>query len=111
MIKVISRREKEVLSELAMGHSVKEIASQLYISPYTVDTHIKNMKKKTASKNLCDLVRKFVISLEDPEQYFKAFIAVVFLALQYGIMFGSLESIKLKPRERIVRCITVGRKN
>lgn len=42
----LTRREKEVLNELAKGKSNKEIASALYITEKTVKTHISNILSK-----------------------------------------------------------------
>ncbi|MBF0384071.1 MAG: response regulator transcription factor [Magnetococcales bacterium] len=44
--KSLSRREKEVLTEIAMGHTNKEIARILNITPRTVDTHKTRIKEK-----------------------------------------------------------------
>jgi two-component system nitrate/nitrite response regulator NarL len=42
----LSERELEVLSHIADGHSVAEIASRLYLSPFTVKTHVKRAYRK-----------------------------------------------------------------
>lgn len=42
----LTRREKEILALLAEGHTSHEIASRLFLSSYTVDTHRKNMLQK-----------------------------------------------------------------
>jgi len=42
----ISARECEVLAQLAAGHSNKEIARQLAISPNTVKTHVARLFEK-----------------------------------------------------------------
>lgn len=45
-IPALTRREKEILALLAGGMTSHEIASKLYLSNYTVDTHRKNMLQK-----------------------------------------------------------------
>ena len=45
-IPVLTRREVEILRLLGKGHTSQEIASQLFLSVYTVDTHRKNMLQK-----------------------------------------------------------------
>ncbi|HVS97488.1 MAG TPA: response regulator transcription factor [Puia sp.] len=45
-IPVITRREKEILQLLYKGHTSQEIAGQLYLSVYTVDTHRRNLLQK-----------------------------------------------------------------
>lgn len=42
----LTRREKEVLKEIASGKSNKEIASSLYITEKTVKTHVSNILAK-----------------------------------------------------------------
>lgn len=57
MLASLTDRELQVLSELAMGHSNKEIAHKLFISPRTVDTHRTNIMRKLDMHNLAGLVR------------------------------------------------------
>jgi DNA-binding NarL/FixJ family response regulator len=42
----ITPREKEIIKELAFGLNVPKIADKLHISPFTVETHKKNIFKK-----------------------------------------------------------------
>ncbi len=42
----LTRREKEILECLVNGHQQKEIAEILHISPYTVDSHVRNIYAK-----------------------------------------------------------------
>ncbi len=54
---IITRREKEILELIAEGKTNTEIASQLFISVNTVDTHRKNLLAKFNAKNTANLVR------------------------------------------------------
>jgi DNA-binding NarL/FixJ family response regulator len=54
---VLTRREKEVLQLIAEGCTNQEIASKLFISSTTVDTHRKNLLTKLDAKNTASLVR------------------------------------------------------
>lgn len=56
--KKLSTRETEILNLIAEGHTTKEIASQLYISTRTVETHRVNMMKKLSVKNVAELIKK-----------------------------------------------------
>ena len=47
----ISPREREVLVQAAQGLSSKEIASRLYISERTVQTHLASIYDKVGAKN------------------------------------------------------------
>lgn len=52
---IITKREREVLNLLVKGDDSKTIASKLGISKQTVDTHRKNILKKTGSENTAAL--------------------------------------------------------
>ena len=45
-VPTLTRREKEILKLLSEGFTSHEIASQLFLSSYTIDTHRKNMLQK-----------------------------------------------------------------
>jgi DNA-binding NarL/FixJ family response regulator len=46
----ISKREADILKEIALGYSNKEIADKLFISVHTVVTHRKNITRKLGIK-------------------------------------------------------------
>lgn len=54
---IFTKRELEVLSFICKGFSSKMIAAALNLSEHTVNTHRKNMMKKTESKNSAELSR------------------------------------------------------
>ncbi len=54
----ITKREKEIIQLILDGKTSKEIAEELFISKYTVDTHRRNMLKKTGSNNFIELIYK-----------------------------------------------------
>jgi DNA-binding NarL/FixJ family response regulator len=47
----LTPREQEVLLELAKGHSNRQIAEELVISPHTVKTHIGSIKTKLGAQD------------------------------------------------------------
>ncbi|MFC0603466.1 response regulator [Winogradskyella pulchriflava] len=53
----ITRREKEIILELVKGNNVPQIAKNLFISTYTVETHKKNIFKKLNIHNSIDLIK------------------------------------------------------
>ncbi len=53
----VTERELEVLKLLAQELTSKQIADQLYISERTVETHRKNLMRKTGSNNSIGLMR------------------------------------------------------
>ena len=42
----LTKREKQIIKLVAKGHSTKQIAEELFLSPQTVKTHRKNISKK-----------------------------------------------------------------
>ena len=53
----ITAKEKQILEQIILGKSSKEIAENLQLSIRTVDNHRANMMKKTKAKNTADLVK------------------------------------------------------
>ena len=56
-IPVITRREKEILALIAEGLTNPEIATKLFVSSFTVDSHRKNLLAKLNVKNTASLVK------------------------------------------------------
>ena len=54
----LSKRELEILSLLAQGHSNQEIAAKLFVSLSTVKTHIQNLFEKLDVKRRTQAVAK-----------------------------------------------------
>jgi two-component system response regulator NreC len=53
----LSERELEVLKLIALGHTNSEIASQLYLSVRTVESHRAHIQQKTRRSSRAELVR------------------------------------------------------
>lgn len=54
----ISSRELAVLAEIAAGHSNKEIAARLHVSPNTVKTHVARLFEKLGARRRTDALRR-----------------------------------------------------
>ena len=54
---VLSRREVQILKELCLGKTNREIADTLSVTTSTVSFHRANIYKKTQSRNIADLVK------------------------------------------------------
>jgi DNA-binding CsgD family transcriptional regulator len=64
----LTLREKEILRQVAMGFSNKEIADSLFISIHTVITHRKNITGKLGIKSISGLTVYAIINrLIDPD--------------------------------------------
>jgi DNA-binding NarL/FixJ family response regulator len=51
----LTTREREVLRALALGQSALEIASPLFISPQTAETHRRNLRRKLGAESAFEL--------------------------------------------------------
>jgi DNA-binding CsgD family transcriptional regulator len=51
----LSEREAEVLRLIARGHADRQIADELFISPRTVNAHVRNLLTKTERANRTEL--------------------------------------------------------
>jgi DNA-binding NarL/FixJ family response regulator len=58
---VLSRREQEVLREVAMGLTHAQIATKLGISQHTVDSYVKRIRSKMGIGNKAELTRAAVL--------------------------------------------------
>ncbi len=56
VLRQFTERETEILKLIAKHKSAKQIAEELYISKYTVDTHRKNILEKTGLHKTSELV-------------------------------------------------------
>ena len=54
----LSKRELEVLHELAAGRSNKEIATNLHVSPNTVKTHVARLFEKLGAKRRTEAIHR-----------------------------------------------------
>ena len=66
----LTRREYEIIEQVASGKSNQEVADALFVSVKTVETHKKNILDKLGLKNSLQLVRyaikNNIISLDEP---------------------------------------------
>lgn len=104
----LSKQEYVVAELLTRGKTEKEIACELFISPKTVNNHKTNIRKKWDARNAVDIARKFILSLDDPKQFFAA---MVFLTLQFYITFTSPDMDLRRPTRTSVRVNRTLRKN
>ncbi len=55
---LLSNKETEVLLLISKGLTTKEIATQLFVSTRTIETHRANILKKLEVKNTAQLIKK-----------------------------------------------------
>jgi DNA-binding CsgD family transcriptional regulator len=54
----LSERELQVLHELAAGHSNKEIAAHLHVSPNTIKAHVARLLDKLGAKRRTEAIQR-----------------------------------------------------
>ena len=54
---LLTPREKEVLELIAEGYTNPQIAEKIFLSPFTIDSHRKNLLAKLGVKNTASLIR------------------------------------------------------
>ncbi len=57
---VLTNREREILALLIQGKSSQQISKELFLSLFTVETHRRNLRRKTGSKNTATLIKESV---------------------------------------------------
>jgi len=57
---IFTKREKEVIRGLSKGNDFNEIAKLLFVSPHTINTHKRNILKKSKCKNTAELIAKCI---------------------------------------------------
>jgi DNA-binding NarL/FixJ family response regulator len=57
---VLTPREREILDRLAKGHSHKEVANELFVSPTTVRKHIYNIYEKLQVHSKVEAINKYL---------------------------------------------------
>lgn len=56
----LSPREAEVLSLLAAGRSIDEIAGELFLSPLTVRTHVRNARERIQARTTAHAIARAI---------------------------------------------------
>ena len=56
LLQQLTKREKEILTLIKHGHSSKKIASQLFLSETTINTHRSNICQKIKLKNPAEII-------------------------------------------------------
>lgn len=59
----LTKREKTIITMMANGKSSKSIAEDLFVSIHTINTHRKNIIRKTGCKTFASLL-KFAIAID-----------------------------------------------
>ena len=104
----LTKQEYTVAELLTRGKSEKEIASELFISPKTVNNHTYNIRKKWNARCAVDIARTFILGLEEPKKFF---ISVLFLIIQGHIMFNCVTMDLRRPsRASGARTVRISRK-
>lgn len=56
----LTKREKQILSLLAHGLNQVQVADKVYLSPHTVNFHVRNVLSKMRARNITAAVAKAI---------------------------------------------------
>lgn len=57
---ILTKREKEILRNLIDGHNSKSLSDKLFLSVETINTHRRNILRKTKTKNTTEVITKAI---------------------------------------------------
>lgn len=92
MIQQLTKQENRIAHAIASDLSQKEIADALFISPQTVHTHTRTIRKKLGVQSKAGIVQRYILSLENP----KSFLPGVFFLLLQFFMIVSVEGFDVR---------------
>lgn len=92
MIQQLTKQENKIAHAISSDLSQKEIADVLCISPQTVHTHTRTIRKKLGVQSKAGIVQRYILSLENP----KAFIPGIFFLLLQLFMIYSVQDFDVR---------------
>lgn len=104
--KRVSKTEYKIIGQLACGLSEKEIAAANFTSHKTVRAQTYSARKKLKARCAADLVRMFILDLENPKKYFAA---IGLLSLQLFIITTGVD-VDMRRTNNSVRVVRTARK-
>ncbi|AUC13806.1 hypothetical protein BTO06_00975 [Tenacibaculum sp. SZ-18] len=94
-MQTLTNQEMKIAHCISSDLSEKEIADKLFISPSTVHSHTKNIRKKFGVRSKAGIVQKYLLSLDDP----KSFVPGVFMLFLHLFMIVSVNQFDVRvPR-------------
>ncbi len=63
----LTDREMDILLGIARGRTNKQIAARLYVSPFTVKTHLQHVYRKLAVRSRTEALSRVLELLDRPE--------------------------------------------
>jgi len=99
-MKELTKTEIKVAHGISQGFLYKELADKLCVSTHTIHAHLRNIRIKVGARNIADITRLYILSLDNPKLVLKA---LFFLVLQVGIMVGEFNEDFRKPSNKLAR--------
>lgn len=65
----LTKTEFNISALITAGFEVKEVARKVNRSIFTVQTHVKNIRRKNQLKNVAEISREFALQHGDPNEY------------------------------------------
>ncbi len=96
----LTERENQMVDELMRGLAAKEIAVRNHVSQNTVETHIKNLRRKLGARNNVQAVVRFLSVVKDSGAYLRQLcVALLFTAIQ-GHVILTVNDIEIRRPSR-----------
>lgn len=103
----LTNAETIVAHNVAQGFAEKEIADRLCVSVHTIHTHARNIRRKWNARNIADVTRIYILSLENPKLVLKA---VLCLTIHIGVALYEADSDLRKPlRSKLAKSVRSAR--
>jgi DNA-binding CsgD family transcriptional regulator len=113
MESTLSKRELSVARLLAWGYTQKEIASRLFVSPLTINAHLRNIYSKLAIHKETDLCRWWIFyEYAITDNPLRRVIAVFFLMISLTMIFTENNMVRVfrsMPARPVARTIRTSR--
>ena len=90
----LTKTETIVAHNIAQGFVGKEIADRLCMSAHTVHAHSRNIRQKWNARNIADVTRMYILSLDNPKLILKA---MVCLMIHIGTILCSMDADLRRP--------------
>ena len=103
----LTKTENKIAHGVSQGFLYKELADRLCVSTHTIHAHLRNIRYKLGARNIADITRLYILSLDNPKLVLKV---LFFLIMQLGIVVTDFNTDLRKPSSKITR-VNRGKRN
>lgn len=96
----LTKTEEQIAKLVTLGFSEKQVADKLCVSPKTISNHKYNIFRKNNLNNVADLVREYILSKNNPKQFFASIVCLV--VQLFAVYTLSTQNVRRAPRNLVV---------